>query len=60
MAFLDDIIEKLNADDKDAEKKDETQTKEKDEEKEENKEAESKPRDGLLTYSDDFYKAFEK
>lgn len=52
MAFLDDIITKINEDDKDIEKKEPDK---KGEAEEKDKESNKK---GLLKYSDDFYEHF--
>lgn len=51
MAYLDEILTKINdtEEEDNKEQKQETRTDEK-----------NKPREGLLNYSDDFYKEFEK
>lgn len=53
-SFLDDIIESLHEDDEGKEK-DKTTTDEK-----EQKESKEIKRESLITYSDEFYKAFTK
>ncbi len=53
-SFLDDIIESLHGGDEDKEK-DTTQKNE-----EEQKEGKELKRESLITYSDEFYKAFTK
>lgn len=60
MAFLDDIIKNLNADDTDSKDKEKDKEKEKDSVEEQEQGKETKKRDSLITYSDKFYQAFEK
>lgn len=54
MAYLDDIITKINTDDKDEEEKKKTEPEKKDEEKKDDEEN----KEGLLEYSKDFYERF--
>ena len=51
MAYLDDILSKINDTEEEDKDKDEQETK---------PDETDKPKDGLLTYSDEFYKEFEK
>ena len=54
MEFLDDIIEKINTED------DSKDTKQKTSDEKEQTEVKETPKDGLLTYTDEFYKQFKK
>ena len=57
MAYLDDIITKINTDDKDEEEKKKTEPEKKDEEKGKKDEQEEN-KEGLLEYSKEFYERF--